>query len=180
MKSVILPEADLQALEAGRKTMFRMPMNPQVDTSYWKPEALSRPKEWRKMIMIMLGPGYHGYDENLWCLYNVEDKSSAVPYTCRKSPYLPGEVIYVKNSSFKLKILTAGVERVQKITEEDCFSEGIENICENNLIAEATWSPIPDFIYYWDIRYSKKPRYQWAQNPWVWKFGIERIDNAEN
>jgi len=71
-------------------------MNPQPDTSHWNPEYVDTPKEWRKEIC--LGPGHRTYDPDMWCLFNVGDPKNAVPYTCRKPNYLPGEIVYIKET----------------------------------------------------------------------------------
>ena len=212
MKSVIFPEADIQSLLADRKTMFRVPMKPQppVNANY-----------------------YLKGTEDLAGHFKFVDKDD--PFRAAltdwiKSPYLPGETIYVKEtfglidlrtgssiiagpppkgddwndfeivyktsmsdfeesfnykwfspiflpknqSRFKLKILNVRAEQVQRITEEDCFMEGIEDICKVNPIAAATWSPIPDFVFNWDNRFCKS-EYQWANNPWVWVNEFVRV-----
>lgn len=96
MHSISFTTEMIRAILAGRKTQTRRVMNPQIDTSHWKKEALSKPKEWRKMIQ--LGPVHHGYDENTWCLFNISDKASAVPYTSRKCPYVIGGYLWVRET----------------------------------------------------------------------------------
>jgi hypothetical protein len=82
------------AMWEGRKSVTRRPMKDQPDTSHWKQEAIDTPKEWRKQAY--LGPQHMSHDPNMWCLFNVGDSYGAVPYTGRKAPYSPGEVVYMQ------------------------------------------------------------------------------------
>ncbi len=89
-----------------------------------------------------------------------------------------------------LKITNVRVERVQNITEEDAIAEGIspwDDACyENN-----GWSPTlydPDsggspifrdgFQGLWDYL-NEKRGYGWEQNPWVWVYKFERVNNID-
>ena len=95
MKSISFSDEMMRALLDGRKTVMRRLMKRQPDTSMWKPESLNTPKEWRRQAC--LGPGHHT-EPDMWCLFNVGDAAGAVPYTGRKSPYRPGETVYVKEA----------------------------------------------------------------------------------
>lgn len=95
MRSIILNQEMVKAYAEGRKDVSRVPMKVQPDTSYWKPEVLNTPKEWRKQIC--LGPGHHA-DPDMWCLFNVGDKADAVPYFGIKAPLTPGERIYIRET----------------------------------------------------------------------------------
>lgn len=95
MKSISFSDEMMRALLDGRKTVTRRLMKRQPDTSMWKPESLNTPKEWRRQAC--LGPVHHT-EPDMWCLFNVGDAAGAVPYTGRKSPYRPGETVYVKEA----------------------------------------------------------------------------------
>jgi len=82
------------AVWEGRKSVTRRPMKEQPDQSDWKQEFIDTPKEWRKQAY--LGPQHMSHDPDMWCLFNVGDSYGAVPYTGRKSPYSPSEVVYMQ------------------------------------------------------------------------------------
>jgi len=120
-----------RAFYEGRKSRTWRLMKKQPDTTNWKPEYLNMPKEWRKQMC--LGPG-HDCDPAMWCLFNVGDKANAIPYTGRKSPYLPGEIVFVAApalmpewaSRAKVKILSCVPQRVRDVTEKEAVREGFK------------------------------------------------------
>jgi len=198
MKSVIFPAEDIRAID--RKTMFRVVMKPQPPdivseikpyctginwllAGYWKANGCWNSTGPLKAPYL---PGETIYVKETWCsgsgIFHKYSGRPVVVYYKADNPPFPGmydkfkwkSPIYMPEwaSRFKLKILTVGAEQVQEITEEDCFREGVKNICANDPIAGATWSPLPNFIHFWDARYAKNPEYQWNKNPWMWKFGV--------
>lgn len=90
----------VRAILEGRKTQTRRVVKLQPDTSIWKKEAMGKPKEWR--LIPLLGPGHH-HQENMWGLYNKDDKASDLPYFGRKCPYgKVGDRLWLKET-YKIK-----------------------------------------------------------------------------
>jgi len=129
MKGLPFNEEMALAVWEKRKSVTRRPMKPQPDTSHWKPQAINKPKEWRKQAY--LGPQHMSYDLNMWCLFNVGDSYGAVPYTGRKPPYSPGEVVYMQ----------------EPLNWESYASNGITDLCyvsdgtEVDAESPDTWNP---------------------------------------
>lgn len=98
-----------------------------------------------------------------------------------------------------LKVTDVRVERLQDITEDETFEEGLdftppclhltgENYCDidgpctskikycdmssGELFGEVLWNPT--------IKKSVLDRYGWDANPWVWVIEFERCDKPEN
>lgn len=69
-----------------------------------------------------------------------------------------------------LRVTDVRVERLQSITAEDIFREGVQ--------AEYY---IPAFHDLWDSTLKPKDRdmYGWAANPWVWVIAFEKISKEE-
>ena len=96
-KPIIFSGPMIRAILQGTKTQSRRVIKPQPDTSHWKPGYLKKAKEWRPMVQ--LGPVHHGYDPKIWCLHNVGDSASSVPFTGRKCPYgVPRDRLWVRES----------------------------------------------------------------------------------
>lgn len=67
-------------------------------------------------------------------------------------------------SRITLEIIGVKVERVQDISNTDCFSEGID---------KASFSGRTAFMIAWEI-INRKRGYSWESNPWVWVIEFER------
>ena len=88
----------VRAILDGRKIQTRRAMRPQIDLSQWplKPGALEKEKEWRYMPRVA---DWHHIEENMWGLFNKEDKPSDVPYTGIKCPFgKPGDRLWVRET----------------------------------------------------------------------------------
>lgn len=94
MKALLTEADQVKVVLAGLKTQTRRPLNPQPDTTHWKPEFINKPKEWRKMVQ--LGPVHHGYDPDLWVLHDIDSPYGCVGYTSRKLKHKVGDILYVK------------------------------------------------------------------------------------
>jgi len=88
----------VRAILDGHKIQTRRAMRPQIDLSQWplKPGALEKEKEWRYMPRVA---DWHHIEENMWGLFNKEDKPSDVPYTGIKCPFgKPGDRLWVRET----------------------------------------------------------------------------------
>ncbi len=80
-------------------------------------------------------------------------------------------------SRLSLKITDVRVERVQSITDADCWAEGIPETRDLVPCLSLLDSPKLAFRELWDSIYSKqkpnKPDLSWNANPWVWAITFE-------
>lgn len=84
-----------------------------------------------------------------------------------------------------LKVTDVRVERLQKMTDEDCEKEGLENACkkcESHLfncdICMNNDGIKEEFKELWDstIKKADIDKYGWSANPWVWVIEFERCE----
>ena len=84
-----------------------------------------------------------------------------------------------------LKVTDVRVERLQKMTDEDCEKEGLENACkkcESHLfncdICMNNDGIKEEFKEFWDstIKKADIDKYGWSANPWVWVIEFERCE----
>jgi len=76
-----------------------------------------------------------------------------------------------------LRVTGVRCERLQDITMDDCFAEGVEhNKLANSLMNQDLYYK-KQFTALWDkIHGGKHP---WKSNPWVWVYGLERCEKPE-
>lgn len=84
---------------------------------------------------------------------------------CWVSPYF----IPKWASRIKLEVTAVRVERVQDITDQDCYAEGAY---------ELTWATAPgwprrEFARLWDKINGRK--HPWSNNDWVWVYTFKRV-----
>ena len=77
-----------------------------------------------------------------------------------------------------LKVTDVRVERLQEITSEQIYREGVETEYPNVLNGEEKRYA---FSMLWNstIKKSDLDRYDWDANPWVWVIGFERCEKPE-
>lgn len=71
-----------------------------------------------------------------------------------------------------IEITDVRVERLQVITPEDCFAEGL-----SDPDGKIGWSPSSapaDFAATWDVLNAKRG-FSWQSNPWVWAISFRRL-----
>lgn len=131
-----------------------------------------------------------------------KDDNSFIPYeyairegiSIEDVKWKPSIFMFKKDARIWLKLTNIRVEQLQDISEEDCFSEGIDEegevfgIAQNILdMAPSHENDIPDnspakaeFKSLWDS-INGKPRkdgqdISWDANPWVWVVEFERTE----
>jgi hypothetical protein len=86
--------------------------------------------------------------------------------------------IFMPRAAARLFLRVAGVrlERLQDITEADCYAEGIVKVPmgEGMAWAEETWA-VGKFARLWDSINAKRG-FGWGANPWVWAVSFTRED----
>jgi len=88
-------------------------------------------------------------------------------------------------SRITLEVTSVRVERLQDITEEDAWAEGIEQLdgafdnatlCRRAVaMGEPVESARVTFAELWDSINGKRPGCSWADNPWAWVVGFRRV-----
>lgn len=197
MKSrpIILRGGEVRTIIDGRKTQLRRPIKPQpILTGFTGPHW---PEHTRKPWMPIGGvnqdqwkcpygqPGdrlwvretwanirHMGFDEDLFPLgaaHKADCKSGesleiAEGYgvNWRPSIHMPRWA-----SRITLEIVRIRVERVQDITNEDCWHEGMSDETNPQLKANRKW-----FSELWEETHGKEA---WTSNPWVWVVEFRRV-----
>jgi hypothetical protein len=70
-----------------------------------------------------------------------------------------------KFSRSKARIVDVRPERVQEITEDEAYNEGVFG-------GDWMGDPIGEFIKLWNSLYPGS----WSRNDWVWRYGLERVE----
>ena len=162
----------IKALKEGRKTQTRRPVEPQpvfeVDAH-----------------MVRYGKNFHNKrgkffkPQNAWQFIaevfpsdcpEFATCSTIVPQDFWRCPFgEPGDrLVPWEDLEVVLEITDIRVERVQEISEEDCFSEGLKLSCPGMSIL---W----DMKSLWDSIYEKKG-FGWDANPWVWVIEFRKVE----
>lgn len=77
-------------------------------------------------------------------------------------------------SRLTMEITDVRVQRLQDISEEDCWSEGIEEVrYAGDEHGNLRGSVLEDFRALWDS--IAKPGAKWDDNPWVWAISFKRV-----
>ena len=113
-----------------------------------------------------------------------DDSFPSSMFKWRPSIHMPREAARIF-----LRVTNVRVERVQEITEDEVFAEGLSPW--DDRCADENWRPtfndpdiggspqmIQGFSILWDELY-KKRGYSWESNPWVWVYEFERISKEE-
>lgn len=104
-----------------------------------------------------------------------------------KPRYQPGEIVYVKDNRFtseakskgKLQILNVRVERLQKISHDDCIAEGTRECAghkEFELREQRLTVAQLAYSYLWD---SISKEYPWSSNPLVFAYEFKPIPSSD-
>ena len=80
-----------------------------------------------------------------------------------------------KDARTHARITSIGCGRLWDMTEADCKAEGIEGkVIYGKLRYLVLFDePVSAFAFLWD---KINPRYPWSSNPWVFNYGIERVE----
>ena len=126
-------------------------------------------EDWHERIVTQSAEDYHkaGHAPDPYGCYATEDNSN--PCRWRPSIYLPKGA-----SRTWLRITDIRAERVQDISTEDAFAEGVHSDMD------IVWQSGDDtqiglFGELWDGTNAKRG-YSWETGPWVWVIEFEKID----
>lgn len=121
--------------------------------------------------------GYYYYED--WQKDDIADVTKWKP-----SIHMPKEAARIW-----LKVTDVRVERLQKITYNECIKEGIypsncrdcNDIFGCDVCLDEGYDEVDKFVEVWNstIKKSDLNRYGWDANPWVWVISFERCEKPE-
>jgi len=186
----------VRAILDGRKTMTRRPLKPQpesVDTKTNKIIQYNGSAEFLlKQLKCPFGkPGDKLWVKETWCDVPVKpDSKMGAVYRAdgdefdlniadgwefmgkwKSSRYMPR-----KFSRITLEITSVRVDRLQDISEEDAWNEGVHNFIDRkhpHINKYGVGPALAAFSNLWDSIYAKK--YPWESNPWVFVIEFRRV-----
>jgi hypothetical protein len=111
------------------------------------------------------------------CRYFDYPPPGVKPNSFRKGAWYKRPSIFMRraDSRITLEITAIRVQRVQDISEMDCYAEGRSLNDETDPVSRpgAAW-----FRELWD-KINAKRGYPWESNPWVWAVSFRRINAGE-
>ena len=201
MKRLLLPAADVRAFHEDRKTMFRVPVDPQPK---FYPSAAGGTYGWDgdgKPASPLGVPGDMVWVPETFALKSWTDKEcakagcpGAPKHPTEIYPGLPLRAIYRESyqtalgdagpwrsstqmpcwaSRLTLAITAVRVELLQSISVEDAKSEGVAPLGQpgDGRRYRAAFHEL------WNTRHAK--RHGWDANDWVWAYSCKRVDTEK-
>lgn len=176
MNSIILPTPDVQAIQAGRKTSFRVPLTPQPEP------CITSAENWRELVVAARAPYQPG--DRLYVKETVTRVDSGWWY---KSDGIPNEpwgrsvdthdwwtaaTMPREAARLFLMVKAVRVERVQDINEEQAQTEGVRSWSKDGKLYKyafadsegdgpnCAWQDCPRtpkdaFAVHWNTRHAK-------------------------
>jgi hypothetical protein len=191
-KPILFSTPMVQAILAGRKTMTRRIVKIQpylfdphgdAKTWVWKHIAGLRPYLSKEMVKhCPYGtPGDHLWVRETWA--GGEDygtiiyKASGTPLPKHTGArWHPSIHMFRRFSRITLEVTGVRVERLQEITEDDAWKEGVHELVDKKRPYIDKWGGTPAkaaFSNLWESINGKK--YPWGSNPFVWVIEFSRI-----
>ena len=188
-KPILFNTEMVRAILDGRKTQTRrvirfpegttghLPPSGAKDYIYWpggikrapyKPsDTLWVRETWKQYTAGTAGPGL--IDGYLYKADEPQDTSGMmVEDRWHPSIHMPR-----KAAKLFLQVINVHVEKLQEITDQDCFAEGVED-------TGIDWPELPKagFKNLWESTLKKTDlqKYGWNANPWVWVISFKRIE----
>jgi len=175
MKPILFNTDMVKAILDGRKTMTRRVCK--LDTANFDYDL--KDKDYGPFLQNEYGdsinvkelapyqPGDILYVRETWAevngIYIYKADEDATPLKWRPSIHMPKEAARIW-----LEVTDVRVERLQKITYDDCLSEGMWDY----------GTDVDTLIAYQELWQSlnAKKGYGWYENPWVWVYEFKRLE----
>ncbi len=94
-----------------------------------------------------------------------------------KWPVLPARFMPKEAARLWFKVRSIGLERVQDISAEDCVAEGLSlGALRAKVPLLVTIIVKHEFQREWDKINGKREGCSWAENPWEWRYELERLE----
>lgn len=172
---------DVIAILAGRKTQMRIPFNQQPAAS--GTDLLNHISRSHIARFAPWAPGEVLWVRETWATTpEMHDAKPALIYkatenTWRDNPFVKWQspaTMPLENCRLFLQVTKARAQRIQEITVEDCYCEGID--------ATAVKSDL-HVMEAMELQWNREndSEYDWALNPWVWAYNIQvvHVGNAQ-
>ncbi|WP_045764951.1 hypothetical protein [Xanthomonas albilineans] len=113
-------------------------------------------------------------------IYDADGALTAADAWPWKRSYLPAMQCPFGLSRITLEITDVRVERLQAISADDCFEEGVSetNFYDEGEHLQSGGSPIPPERYAFASLWNRSGS-DWDANPWVWVISFRRIEQNE-
>lgn len=196
MKRLFLPEADIQAILKGTKTMLRLPVKEDV-TAFCDFDA----NEEESVFLDKKGdpvwvPFPYAVDSIVYVCEPWNECTIAAKYTdeilshsfmykltdidAAQYEYYPASRMPKEAARIFLKIKGVGVEQLQDAYYGDICREGVE-LSNLALFNERTVAKM--YVDAYRLRWNSRiqpAKYKWDRNPFVWVYEFERCDKDGN
>lgn len=208
-KPILFNTQMVRAILYGEKTVTRRIIKPQPPSSDWKPDviigntfgfyipkcAYREHKLPYKIGNILYVREAFNNEETNSVLYRADDDFISFGiklvdnYYFRESEIKWKPSIHMPKEAARifLKVTNVRVERLQDITPEQAFNEGVGNLFMDNIaFSDIDYGTEIDseydlakeqFAHLWDstVKKTTLDQYSWKANPWVWVIEFERM-----
>ena len=194
MKPILFSTEMVKAILDGRKTQTRRVINPQplhnideplFNCGYGFVSTAQNYYSNRRSKQEVIYPKYQ-INSILWVretwlkaddgYYYRADESvlskelrTAYGFKWKPSIFMPREAARIF-----LKVINVRVERVQDISADDCFAEGMAGEYDGSSLCPE----LREFRELWD-KINAIRGYGWKDNPWVWVYEFEQIESPK-
>jgi hypothetical protein len=180
----------VRAILAGQKTVTRRVVKPQpktitevyLDNATKTNVRIADNNKWLDCPFGTVGDIL--WVKETWCEKFVCDEDSTHGY-CYRASYQTysgfanepkwNSTIHMPREASRilLKVVSVGVERLHKISDNDAWAEGVHFMAKG--VTRFEGEAILLFKELWNGIYKDKEGCTWGDNPWVWRIEFERI-----
>ena len=177
----------VQAILSGAKTQTMRPINPQPEIYEvgqgwgltWK-DKNSGGSDWLikycpfgqkgdRLYVREAWSDYWMHEDDAWgepCQCGIQYRASWDPNFGDEPPWKPSIHMKKEDARIWLEITNVSVIRINDVTAEDCYREGIKR----SSFAPAMTDPTSEFIGLWNSIYKN-----WNKNPWAWVIKFKKV-----
>lgn len=112
-------------------------------------------------------PRWCGHDDGLTVWYRADDSDCDRWLDLERGRWRPGRFMPRAFSRILHEVIAVELERLKEIPDDAFVREGF---------ATSPGSSAEGFAAGWDALNGRRPGCSWSDNPWVWVFGLRRLD----